>query len=223
MTDKIKLGLGIPAYGAQLTAEHAQMWLEIGAMLGRSERFTLGMFGFADVCPVDKARNYLLAHAMQSGCDWLFMIDDDTFVRADRSVDDADAGFFILRMISEAARLDAAIVAAPVLHRGRNEYMVYTEGPNDKPVAVTDLIRAAPGGHFGAFFPAHAVATACIAINLHKIGESMFKFTDELSEDLDFCRQIRELGGKILVDTRVRTGHMSRSMPRFTPRGLSIT
>jgi hypothetical protein len=54
-------------------------------------------------------------------------------------------------------------------------------------------------------------------VNLHEIErtKATFRFTDELSEDLEFCRQVREGSGKIFVDTRVRTAHLSRSFPLF--------
>jgi len=229
MSDKIRLGIGIPAYGGYVHAEHAQMFTELGAMLARSEsRFELKMQGYVDIQPVDRARNFLLAHAMNAGCDWLFMIDADTFVKPDRSDESIDAGFAILRMISEADRAGATIVAAPVLKRiarptDRQEFTVFAKADPtpERPSGcrpLTSLFEIVDGGPFG---KAHAVGTACIAINLHKIGESMFAFTDVLSEDLEFCRQVRELGGKILVDTRVRTAHMTRSYPLYRPKGYT--
>lgn len=222
MTEQIKLAIGIPAYGGQVSAAHAHMWLELGAMLrGSDERFKLGMFGYADVNGVDRARNYLVAGAMLKECDWLFMIDADTFVEADRRQADIDAGFMILRMISDAERAGATIVSAPVIRRvaasDKREFAVYRSVPASNQhrsghEALTSLTWDVP------LIPAFAVGAACMAINLHQIGDSMFKFTETLSEDLEFCRQIRELGGKILVDTRVRTGHMSRPFPLYPDR-----
>lgn len=226
MPQQIRLAIGIPAYGGQVSAAHAQMWLELGAMLRSSnERFVLGMMGYADVNGVDRARNYLVAAAMIKNCDWLLMVDADTFVEADRGAGDADAGFMLLRMISDAARVNATIVSAPVIRRvaasDKREFAVYrqidpTEGrpSGHEPMLKAEMITSLSAAT-GPLHEVFAVGAACMAIDLHKIGDSMFKFTETLSEDLEFCRQIRELGGKILVDKRVRTGHMSRPFPLY--------
>ncbi len=56
-----------------------------------------------------------------------------------------------------------------------------------------------------------AIGAACMAINLQLLGDAVFQFTDTLSEDLEFCRQIKEQGGKILVDTSVKTAHLGNA------------
>jgi hypothetical protein len=57
-------------------------------------------------------------------------------------------------------------------------------------------------------------------MNLHKMVEyeAHFDFSKQLnlSEDLDFCRQIREHGGKLFADGRVKTGHKSRSFALYS-------
>jgi hypothetical protein len=133
VTDKIiRLAIGIPAYGDSLTAHHARMWLELGNIIGASpERFQLVMFGTVDINPIDRARDTLLAQAMIAGADWLFTIDADTWVEADG---DEDAGFQILRMISDADRKEAAIVCAPVRRRASvdnpvADLMIYRHKP----------------------------------------------------------------------------------------------
>ncbi len=56
MNSIIKLGIGLPAYGAKISMWHAQMWLTLGAALAQSsKRFELRMIGYVDACGVDVA------------------------------------------------------------------------------------------------------------------------------------------------------------------------
>jgi hypothetical protein len=216
---RLKIAIGIPAYGGTISSEHARMTFELGNTLGASlERFDLRMFGCVDINPIDRARNTLVAQAMQLDCDWLFMIDADTWVES--TSPDEDAGVQILRMISDADRKDAWIVCGAVVRRRERgdqpmDLMVYhqvmgsTKPDQLEPVPFVELGRRLD--------KIDACATACFAVNLTKLSgtEIMFKFTDDLSEDLDFCRQIRAVGGTIYVDGRVRTGHKSRSFALY--------
>lgn len=218
MSNRLRLAVGIPAYGDGLTAHHARMWLEFGNTLGGSaERFELAMFMHVDVNPIDRARNMLLEAAVKHRADWLLMIDDDTWVESDS--ENADAGSMLLSMISEADKAGAAIVCAPVVrrrmqHGDRDEYMVYRQQEGSikagrlEPLTFTnrqDMLDLTSRK----LFEIDACATACIALNIGKTGALRFAFTN-LSEDLDFCRQARAEGGKVLCDPRVRTGHKSR-------------
>lgn len=210
---QIKLAIGIPAYGGSVSAEHIKMWTELGFVLANSsERFALVSHGYVDINGIDNARNHLLQVATESRADWLLMIDADTWVEAYGSgPDEMDAGFQILRMLSEADRAGVAIVAAPVARRkmaddGKREVMAYRWNadlnlmpiPDDELLAGPTLVEV------------DAAATAVFAIRLSAVGFAKFEFTKKLSEDLEFCRQIKMAGGKVVVDRRVRSGHKSR-------------
>jgi hypothetical protein len=199
------------------------MWLELGSALAQSfERFELAMFGYVDISPVDRARNMLMARAMLASADWLLMVDADTWVESATSA--ADAGLSLLRMISDADRAGATVVGAPVVCR--------TTALDDKPKlsvwhgVVQTTQTANPDGLLAVRYQAatsvfgvgecDAIGAACMAINLHKVGDAHFAFTPDLSEDLEFCRQVRAMGGKIIVDGRVRTGHLARQHGLFS-------
>lgn len=208
------------------------MWLELGAAaLLNVERFALTKFIYLDMNPVDKARNAALALGMQVGAEWLLMIDADTFVA---SAPGATPGDQILRMIEDAAYEDAAVVIAPVRARDADrrimayrieEHMTHKidlPGTVDGAEVGIAEYRSIELGDERKLVPIDAGATAVMAINLQKVGDAYFKFihgTREqagLSEDLEFCRQIRAAGGAILCDTRVVTGHMARPEVIFT-------
>jgi hypothetical protein len=219
---KLRLAVGIPAYGNHIVGEHAKMWLEFGSILNNSpERFELAGHILVDTNPVDRARNLLIAHAMTHNADWLLMIDADTWVISDMPnafgvAPDVDAGFMLLRMISEAAHAGATLVSAPVVRRVSHDY-------DRRELAVYEHAHASPHGLRPLepenlpmrMVEAYAVGAACLAMDLRKIGDAQFTLKPDLSEDLDFCAQIRALDGKILVDGRVRTGHLSRAFPIY--------
>jgi len=217
---KIRLGIGFPAYGGQITAHHAKMFMELGAQLMGSQRFEIVWFGFVDKNGVDHARNYLIAQAMMAGADWLFSVDADTWVEGyGKDEEYVDAGFQVMRMISEADHAGAAMVSASVIKRighgdAKREPAIYFQaGKALEPFRLADV--PSKMCEEIASLPIAAVGAACFGLNLHSIGECMYCHTP-LGEDLDFCRQLRALGGKILVDGRVKTGHLSRPFPLYT-------
>lgn len=231
MSKVINLAIGIPSYGGMLSNFHARQWLEFGSTLGGSaERFRLVAFMTADINPVDRARNWLLANAMTAGADWLLMVDADTWVQSWASLDGTseDAGFQLLRMISEADRVGTTIVTAAVVKRCLEfeeqiaELAIYKIDPASDSISkhapMPFTVLASLSRHLE---PIDACGAACMAVHLPRVVEAdaNFKFTGALSEDLEFCRQIREhftTGPKpISLDPRVRTGHMSRSFPLY--------
>jgi hypothetical protein len=192
------------------------MWIMFGKRLATAHPEELQLMTIFDVdtCGVDRARNFCLAQAMASGADCLLMVDSDTWVET-LGVD--AIGVQLVRMIMAGRARGAAIIGAPVMRRLGvldTTPAVYMQLPDGKyrPVPAAEL-------------PSHGVAevdaigAACVAIDLRKIGDSVFKFTDELSEDLEFCRQVKKIGSTILVDTRVQTGHWNTPLPLNFPRG----
>lgn len=207
----IKLGIGTPAYGGNITSRQSQMWFDIGKQaVAWGDRISVEKILNIDTCGIDRARNILVAKAMQFNLDWLLMIDADTW----------GDGSGLLRMILAANEQNAAVVAAPVFLRGApgdafrlNVYRYLGQLDRYESYSSLEFDAAA------STFKVDAVGAALMAINLRKIGFATFKFTDRLSEDLEFCRQVRENGGKILVDKRVETGHLVKpDFIRYSPQ-----
>lgn len=105
----IRLGIGLPCYGLKLDIGHAAMWLGLGAALATAtDKVTLAMFNEYSINGIDLARNTIVWDAIQANCDWVLMIDADTFHRS-TTVDgnpDAigDAGVDLIQMIRDADR-----------------------------------------------------------------------------------------------------------------------
>jgi hypothetical protein len=226
MSNRLKLAIGLPAYGDSLTAHHARMWMEMGATLsGSPERFELVMFETIDVNPISKARNDLVVAARRHNADWLLMIDADTWVEPIDQTE--DAGQQLLRMISDADRADAAIVCAPVIRRRlqaseHDEYMVYRKREGSLNIDQLEPLTFTRGEDLADLtsrhlFPIDACATACFAMSMRRTYSSeLFQFAHGLPEDKYACRVVRTTGGKIFCDPRVRTGHKSRPFALYS-------
>lgn len=212
----LKLFIGIPAYGGFVRSETIKMWLELGQSIAEAgDRFELIGLLVIDTQPIDRARNFLVAHAMQANADWLLMVDADTWVESVLMPDGIEtAGFQLLRMISQADRVGVTVVGAPVQRRGR-------DGLNVAGVDVHEL-DTTPGRkplvqmHDHTLRSCDSIGAAIMAIRLDKLGEISFKWTDTLGEDLNFCKDVREAGGRVYVDGRVKTAHMDRPNPLYS-------
>jgi hypothetical protein len=212
MTDRrIRIAFGIPAYGGKISMEHARMWFDVGHVVAASEhRFEVVMPpALVDTCGVDKARNVLMNEAVQVDAHWLLMVDADTWVKD---------GLALLEMVIAADRVDAAVAVAAVPRRhagGRRELMVY-DGPNGRDPVSIEALRARSAARGGGLVPVRSAATACMAVELRRAAPVLkgdlpwFRFTDEASEDVDFCERVQVLGEKVVVDPRVEAFHLNR-------------
>lgn len=210
----LKLFIGVPAYGGFVRSETIKMWLELGRSIAEAgDRFELIGIANLDTQPIDRARNFLVAHAMQANADWLLMIDADTWVESITMPDGIEtAGFQLLRMISQADRANVAVVGAPVQRRGG-------EGLNVTGVPLVGpkiSLRVKDPPMLPELRSCDSIGAAIMAIRLDKIGEITFKWTDTLGEDLNFCKDVREAGGRIYVDGRVKSAHMDRPTPLYS-------
>lgn len=198
----IKLAVGLPAYRGIIASGQAKMYMEIGAALAKNkEAIQLIMIADIDVCGVDRARNMLVAHAMKQGADWLLMVDSDTWV---------DAGQDLIRMVIEAPQ-DAALVGAAVRVRGTGSLNVFRMNMK------TDELEAIKGWlDHHRYEEVDAIGGAVIAINLHRIHNVDFRWRYKengrsVSEDINFCQNLRAFDEKVYLDTRVRTKHVDKA------------
>lgn len=197
----VKIAVGVPAYGGKVAVGQAKMWLAFGAAMRSAivaghANFTA--FVTMDVCGVDRARNFLLAHAMAQGADWLLMVDADTWT---------DNGGGLLTMILAGKQLGAAVIGAPVYRSvdGKQMLNVY-QRENDQRVCIDPRDMRAGGIQP---FEVDSIGSAVMAVNLHKVPADLsFKFTEDTSEDLYFCEGIKKAGGKIYCDRRIDTSHI---------------
>lgn len=208
----IKLAIGIPAYGGMIVAHQARMWLAFGEALPMfGKRFDLACFIHVDMAGVQRARNALVGHAMQAACEWLLMLDADTWVEAHNADNPRAAGYALLRMIDDAAAAKVAVVSAPVRIRdegvGGDRLASFRDG---KALVRGELLRGLQD--------VDECGAACMAVDLNAVNtaDAFFEFTKTRGEDNEFCRQMKAAGFRIAVDGRVRTGHLSRPFALYS-------
>lgn len=217
MLKTIRLAIGIPAYRGAICAYQAQMWLAFGQALERviGKEFEIVLGLFVDITGVERARNRLLHDAMAADADWLLMIDSDTWVESqDVAASPLGAGVALLRMIGDAAMNEIAVIAAPVRisllgEKAIAAYKRFEDGTS-KQLYTNDVAKGIQD--------VDEVGAAVMAINLHAAlaCNAKFEFTDALSEDREFCRQMRAAGHRVALDGRVRTGHLSREIALYS-------
>lgn len=120
----IKLGIALPCYGSKLDIGHAAMWIGVGAaLLQAQDKVTLHWMADYHINGIDLCRNVALYDALAAGCDWVFMIDADTYHRSmgENGQCDAigDAGVDIVQMVRDADRQQV-----PVLDAATGEYVL---------------------------------------------------------------------------------------------------
>jgi hypothetical protein len=237
----IKLGIGLPAYGSQLDVGHAAMWLGLGAALATAQdKITLTMFTEYHINGIDLCRNTIVYDALKAGCDWVFMVDADTFHRSTgaNGVCDAigDAGVDIMQMIRDADRGETAVqvaegvvvrsiymppgnngvalVGAPVRGRGGAQG-VCVQHSDGRMLALDDL--------HGKVQPVWRIGGACIAVNCKWLREHWPKGPwfemkhdyenrpkNALGEDYSICEGIWKRNGVVLCDGRFVPDHVDR-------------
>jgi GT2 family glycosyltransferase len=193
------------------------MAMALGAeLVKKSDVIKLIMIGDVDVCGIERARNILLAHAMLNECDWLLMVDSDTWV---------EPGSDLLRMIVEAPD-DAALIGAGVRTRSPEANLnVYRWNADQR----KHESYKPEGMVWQRYFQCDAIGGAVIAINLHRIGDVDFRTYyyedgDSISEDLNFCKRLREKGEKIYCDPRIKTFHINKpTVLLYNPKDPLVT
>ena len=177
----------------------------------------IGMIADLDMNGIDNARNALLKVAKHGGLDWLLMVDSDTW---------CEPGSSLVTMILEADQAGASAVGAPVQIRGwQSPLNVYRFR---KDTEETVRVETIPPKEFGERpFECDAIGGAVLAINLNTIGDSQFLFREhqgiKVSEDIEFCRQLREKKLIIHCDPRVATMHVNKpDVLVYNPRQQSL-
>lgn len=202
ISGRIRIAIGTPCYRRSVDMRHIEQALKLMAACTPASGFEFIGVTQTDSCNLDWSRNSLLTFAIENRCDWLLMVDADTY-----HVGAADT----LRMIGEADRARAAVAAAPVKMRRRSD------GYN---------VRRVEGGEVrifedwrGKLVEVDAVGTAFMAISCRWIVEHWREQPwfltrhlpgpkpERLGEDVCFCLGVRERGGVVLCDGRFEPHH----------------
>lgn len=151
-----------------------------------------------------KARNVISDKAIDGGYDYVMMVDSDTVIPKDalKNMLEGDAEMVLGCVPKKSKRGETVLFSSKENLKGKGFHTVITY----EQLQGTDRISL-KGGGFG-----------CALINT-KVYSSLkypyFKYVvyeDKvaLSEDLYFCREVRNAGFRIEADPRVKCGHIAK-------------
>lgn len=164
-------------------------------------------YGFGTL--LDANRNVLTEAFLNSPYEWMVQWDDDV-VFLELGTDN------IARLITTAEANDAKIVSGVYVQKKRpfypHLYMDITGDPRQQRRLYTPLTEYPDGkvvevdGVGGGALLIHRDVIKAMA---EPTGRQWFTFRYGMGEDLAFCHQARQLGFKILADTRIKLGHLT--------------
>ena len=149
-----------------------------------------------NICPYDRARRVAVTEAIDAGCDWLWFVDADTAV--------PPGGLALLMESMDRGH----VISGWYMRRGYPYTCVWSKVIDGRTVQLT----ATDGVH-----EIDWTGMGCALINLRWLVSAVqrpwFQYGIDSSgvqtmEDLFFCRKVRQAGGVILGDARVRCGHL---------------
>lgn len=204
-----KVLIGIPLKGhtpPQSYHDRMLMFKHLGAQEAvdfyekRNPRYTFG-FGAVGEILVPFARERLAESALETGCEYLFMVDDDMLAPPD--------------LFYKLAANDKDICAA----------LAFTRNPDHKPVVYESFDKFDPvtSKHYGftryvlnyprnQLFRCDAVGFGAVLIKtkiLRAMPKPWFFGMEGTGEDVAFCTKATKLGFEVWMDSRIKLGHLA--------------
>lgn len=162
------------------------------------------------------ARNKCAQLALDTGADYLMMVDNDVTVPADALVHLMEHGVDVVSgWYAHRDKVNGDTCRTNVCKTGEINYTMQYEGDELKRMARDGnvLVRIHGGG------------MGCILIKTEVFKRTTYPWYDwvnynnanhtMLSEDLFFCEKCKGAGIKVYVDTRVGCGHLFRTIKTF--------
>lgn len=208
---RIKTAVGIPIVDTVPCEAFASL-LHVYVECLRSQRLDNGEVIEADVqllspfnmFPHSRARAKIMNDAISEGCDYLFFIDDDMILPPDA----------FWRLLESLKARKAVVSSGHYYRRGSPYLPVWSENKNGQWVACSvdndDIIEI------------HSSGLGCAVIDLNwirtKLADNALKLPlfwtkpdglgPSVTDDVTFFESVRNAGGLIIGDGRVRCGHL---------------
>lgn len=232
---KARILVGFPTLRWQSTCEIASLMLKLGVISEMpqspwefSTYTSSGQSGLS--YPVDYQRNLIMAKAIEGNYDWLWFIDSDvlpdsdSYIRLLMNLDKADVVAGIYPMFGKHP--DPHVAWAVYENKTGLDPRTNVEGEGfvlTNPYERTDpLIWGGAAGTGNMLISAKIMRDDKMYLDATTTPKTMFKLQYETTgkliatEDMDFCRRVRNHGYTFLTDTYVRWGHVKTSDVRFT-------
>lgn len=204
-----KVFIAIPTYSGKLDARLVHSLVQSLPMLEK-EQIGFELFTLSYSCHVDDARNQILSHFRQSGCDELVFIDADVSFEPES----------LLRLVKHDRDVVAGVYPKRSLHD--LEFPVVVEQGVELWRDNAGLVEVA-GAPTGFMKIKRHVIEKMAKVNAHRnyylnyskpgdvpmtiIFERTFENGTRFSGDLSFCRAWRKMGGKVFVDPEMHLTH----------------
>lgn len=191
-----RIGLCVPMRG-MIDANFMQCYLQI-MLYFMKQPGIIPMPFFSEGVPLDKARNDIVRAAVIAQCDYYFWIDADVMMNEAAAATMWETIQQPSIDIVSGIYYERAPPFNPVLRKESDfgKMRVIDDYPRDK-------LFTADGVGFGCVMMKKAPMVAMV----NKFKGKVFLFSEECSEDLFFCRRVRELGFKIWVNPSVQCSH----------------
>jgi len=208
---KPRIFIGVPCYG-KIDPEILEDWMRFAYHCGRrmpQYDFNLGIKTKSEQF---RARNAIVDAAMQSGDDWLFMLDDDMVLNPHVTSGPTDDYGIIERMIAHDKDICGALyyqrggACSPVLMTavGENGYRFLRD---DEITGGLQKVDIAGGG--------------CLLIKtklFDRLKYPYFAPEFQWGTDIQLCRQAAEKGFEVWADTGIELGHLKSEKVIVTSR-----
>jgi hypothetical protein len=209
----LRLAICTPAYRNQV---HSGLMFQLLNLVRASGEQNQIILATVDTCFLDLGRNHLLNNAVSQECHWALMCDADTFCTDPKSIVD---------MLNEGAEKSAAVIAAPVQLRGRDDYNAQIGAEYLKPEQFRGKVQKID-----------RVGTAFMAINCRWVREHWPEhpwfqsrvvpgpngIPNKMSEDFEFCDGVTSRGGEILLDGRLEPHHAGITTETMAWQNVSL-
>ena len=203
-----KVCIGIPCY-QNVSFEILDDYMRFAYYLGRrctSYDFALAIKGKTEQF---RARNAIVKSALQWGCDYILMLDDDHILDVDKGnpVWEYSPRFGFIETLLKHLESDPqkGIVGGLYVQRGREAFPVimkeFESGPSfmlhEEITGTLQQVDITGGG--------------CMLIRkevFEKISDPWFGPEFEFGTDIQICRKVREAGFSVWCDTSIHIGHV---------------
>lgn len=203
--EKEKVCIGIPCF-AGVTYEVLSDYMRFAYHLGRRNQqydFYLAVKGKSEQF---RARNAIVESAIATGCDWLFMLDDDHVIDVQKTLGPNDQYDFLSKLIQHLKDdPEKGIVGALYFQRGAtcDPVIMWKNPPAYTFYQMSDISRRlqkvdVTGG-----------GAMCINMKVFDKIDSPW-FQPELGQgtDIQICEKVRAAGWGVWCDTSIELGHI---------------
>lgn len=220
----MKIFIGIPCY-QNVPAETLEDYMRFAFYLGRrmpQHEFILGIKSKSEQF---RARNAIVEGALQTGCDYLFFLDDDHVIEWEGSsgfdshgAPSGDSRYSLIERLLKHFEADEKLGLCGVVY--------YHRGAQCRPVLMKE---GKQGGYYwlrddeikGELQEVAVQGGGCMMLRMSmfdRIKSPWFEPEFDLGTDIQICKKAKEAGYKVCCDSSIHIGHVLSKREVVTPQ-----